>query len=115
MRVIFAVVLCGLICPRAGTEETASSAATRQTVFYSGHVQGVGFRSTTEQLARDFKVRGWVKNLEDGRVQLVVEGERKELEGFLAAVTRRFYNHIQKQEIQSSPATGEFLSFEIRQ
>ena len=48
-------------------------------VYFSGHVQGVGFRYSVKQLSLEFDVTGWVKNLPDGRVELVTEGERNEL------------------------------------
>lgn len=56
-------------------------------VFYSGRVQGVGFRYTVKRIASGFEVTGWVKNLPDGRVELqAVSHDADELEAFLAAV-----------------------------
>ena len=83
-------------------------------VFYSGHVQGVGFRYSVKQLSLEFDVTGWVKNLPDGRVELVAEGERNELETFQAAIPdaglRRF---IRETQSHWSEGTGEFRGFEI--
>jgi len=59
---------------------------TRYTVHFSGRVQGVGFRFTTTRVAREFTVAGYVQNLDDGRVRLVVEGERDELDRYVKAV-----------------------------
>ena len=57
---------------------------TARQVFYSGRVQGVGFRYATRQLAAGYEVSGWVKNLPDGRVELlVVAMEKAEVEAFL--------------------------------
>ena len=57
---------------------------TAKRVFYTGRVQGVGFRYTVRQLAAGYEVSGWVKNLTDGRVELLVlSREREELEAFL--------------------------------
>jgi acylphosphatase len=56
----------------------------RREVFYSGRVQGVGFRWTVRHIAQSHAVTGFVKNLEDGRVQLVVEGATAELDRLLA-------------------------------
>lgn len=58
----------------------------RRRVHYSGRVQGVGFRFTAERLARGFAVVGHVRNLADGRVELVIEGETPVLDAFLGAV-----------------------------
>ncbi len=56
-------------------------------VFYTGRVQGVGFRYTVRQLAAGYEVSGWVKNLTDGRVELlVVAREGDEMEAFLLAL-----------------------------
>ena len=84
----------------------------RRQVFYSGRVQGVGFRYTARQIADRFAVTGFVENLGDGRVQLVVEGETKEIDRFLADLVHDRY--IEGQQPQSWPATGEFSSFSIR-
>lgn len=58
----------------------------RAHVFYSGRVQGVGFRFATAQLARGFDVTGTVHNCPDGRVELVAEGPEAEVTAFLSAI-----------------------------
>ena len=86
----------------------------RLRVYYSGHVQGVGFRYSVKQLSLEFDVTGWVKNLPDGRVEMVIEGARDELETFQAAIPdaglRRF---IRETQSHWSEGTGEFRGFEI--
>ena len=59
---------------------------TARQVFYEGRVQGVGFRFTVKQIARGYEVIGWVRNLDDGRVELQCSGERAEVEAFLEAI-----------------------------
>lgn len=59
---------------------------TAKQVFYTGRVQGVGFRFSVKQLAKGFDVTGWVKNLPDARVELQVMGENEELEEFLQEI-----------------------------
>jgi acylphosphatase len=83
-------------------------------VIFSGRVQGVGFRYTSNQVARRFEVTGWVKNLPDGTVQMVVEGTPGELESYLDAVGAETHGRVTKREIQRKPATGDFSGFEIR-
>ncbi len=91
-----------------------SSASHRRTVYYAGHVQGVGFRYTAHSIARGHKVTGYVCNLPDGRVELVVEGQRHETEAFLREVRERFFNFIRDERCDESPATGEFDTFAIQ-
>ena len=58
----------------------------RRAAYYTGRVQGVGFRYTTQRIAADYPVDGFVKNLPDGRVELVAEGPPAQVQAFLAAV-----------------------------
>jgi len=90
-----------------------SSAPIRRTVYYSGRVQGVGFRYTTEAIARGFAVAGQVRNLPDGRVELVAEGLAEELDRFQQAISARMAGFIQGEQTNTTPATGEFSSFAI--
>ncbi|MCH8149267.1 MAG: acylphosphatase [Planctomycetes bacterium] len=85
----------------------------RRTVYFTGRVQGVGFRYTACEVARSFGVVGVVKNLPDGRVQMVAEGEPGEVSRFQAAVADAMGGRISDVAGQDSPATGEFLSFSI--
>lgn len=80
----------------------------RFTVHFWGHVQGVGFRYTTRRVAGRFLVAGTVKNLLDGRVELVVEGDRKELLMLIQAVNEAMEGNIVEQKQDESIATGEF-------
>ena len=86
----------------------------RMHIFYSGSVQGVGFRYTVKTVAAGFEVVGSVRNLMDGRVELVGEGAREELEAFLAAIRDAGLEHfIRKEEVTWSEATNEFRGFDI--
>lgn len=84
-------------------------------VYYSGRVQGVGFRITAEETAQDLGVVGWVKNLRDGRVEVVAEAEEATLERFLEAIrTGSMKNFIKQVELSWSDASDTFDEFEIR-
>jgi acylphosphatase len=86
----------------------------RMHIFYSGNVQGVGFRYTVKTVAAGFEVVGIVRNLIDGRVELIGEGSREELEAFRAAIPEAGLGHfIRNEEIKWSEAAGEFRGFEI--
>lgn len=86
----------------------------RREVYYRGTVQGVGFRYTARRIASHYQVTGYVKNLADGRVLIVVEGQPAEVAGFLAAVAETMGPCIRGTEEKTLPATGEFQKFEIR-
>lgn len=86
----------------------------RVEVLYSGHVQGVGFRQRTVETARDFEVVGIVRNLADGRVQLIAEGDGNELRRLLAAVDEAMTGFIRNSQVNWYPATGEYRDFRIR-
>ncbi len=86
----------------------------RREIWYQGHVQGVGFRYNVAHLARRFDVAGYVRNLADGRVQLVCEGEDDQVESLVAAIAERMEGCIQDTQQDRRPAAGEFVSFEIR-
>ncbi|MEC9005006.1 MAG: acylphosphatase [Planctomycetota bacterium] len=86
----------------------------RWCVLYEGRVQGVGFRYTVSTIAKSFPVRGYVRNLPDGRVEVVVEGDRSDVEGFLGEIRAARAAGI-KQETQCEMlGTGEFTGFTVR-
>jgi len=83
-------------------------------VLYAGHVQGVGFRYTARQVAQGFEVTGAVRNLPDGRVELVAEGERDELEAFRAALRDSGLDGFIRQEtVTWSEPRGGLAGFQI--
>ena len=82
-------------------------------VFFSGRVQGVGFRFQTLQVAREFEVAGRVSNLPDGRVALEVEGEIGEVKAFVAAVQERMDGFIRQTEQTGATRVPQFYGFEI--
>ncbi len=86
----------------------------RAHILYNGQVQGVGFRFTAERIALDLRLNGWVKNLTDGQVEVVLEGEEEGIKTFLNNVRNVMRVHIQKEDIQWESASGKFKTFEIR-
>ncbi len=84
-------------------------------VFYSGYVQGVGFRYTVRRIASGLGLRGWVRNLPDGKVEVVCEGEEERIKDFLGRIKGEFSDsHLKGTQISWREAEGEFDSFEIR-
>lgn len=85
----------------------------RRAIYFSGQVQGVGFRITVEGLATRFAVSGFVRNLPDGRVELVVEGGRGELDRFQDAIVQTMNRQITGTDATDAACTGEFQAFRI--
>lgn len=86
----------------------------RMQVFYSGRVQGVGFRYQTRRVAAGFEVTGYVRNLADGRVELVAEGDAEELREFRRGIRESGLGPMIRDEAEIwSGASGEFRGFEI--
>jgi len=92
---------------------TANPGIEARRVLYSGHVQGIGFRYTARRIAQGYAVTGFVRNLSDGRVELVAEGTTAELDQLVATIAKKMADNIRQTDIQKGPATGRFSSFEI--
>lgn len=86
----------------------------RVEVYYSGRVQGVGFRFTTEDIAARFKVAGFVRNIYDGRVQVLAEGEEEVLANFLEKIEEVMRHYIRDRELRWDECRNEFNGFGIR-
>ena len=86
----------------------------RMQVFYSGRVQGVGFRYSVRKVANEFEVTGSVRNLADGRVELVAEGSKDELDAFRQGIRESGLEHfIQQEQVSWGEAKNDFRGFEI--
>ena len=90
------------------------SSEQRREVHFSGDVQGVGFRYTTRDIARRYAVVGFVRNLPNGRVQLIVEGQLSDVDAFTSEVGATMASYIRNAATTNPPPTGEFAEFSIR-
>ena len=84
------------------------------TVFFTGRVQGVGFRYQALQVAKGFEVSGFVQNLPDGRVLLEAEGTAAEVREFIAAVQERMEGYVRKAEQAEAKRAAQYAGFSIR-
>ena len=88
----------------------------RMHIYYAGRVQGVGFRYTAKNVATGYEVTGIVRNLSDGRVELLAEGLKDELEAFQQGIRESgLGSFISNEELRWEDPNGEFRGFEIRQ
>lgn len=94
--------------------DTNEPATLRQRIIYRGRVQGVGFRYTVASIARRFPVAGYVKNLRDGTVELVVEAQPAPLEGFLQEIADSLRGNIEDNSTQRLDAQEPLEGFRIR-
>ena len=83
-------------------------------VFVSGRVQGVFFRSSVADLAESLDVTGWVRNLHDGRVETLLEGERENVEKVVEFCRRGPPGaYVGDLEVKWEDWRGEFSTFKI--
>jgi acylphosphatase len=86
----------------------------RRICYFAGRVQGVGFRYTVQNIALQHNVLGYVRNLPDGRVELVMEGPDPDMDQLLEDVKDRMNGYIREIKTDTAPATGEFHRFCIK-
>jgi len=83
-------------------------------IHCEGMVQGVGFRFSAQALAKSLGLKGWVKNLDDGRVEILCEGGEREIKIFLEKMALTFRTYINHTDVKWGDATGEYEGFDIR-
>ena len=86
----------------------------RARVKYAGYVQGIGFRYTAVMISRNFSITGYVRNLRDGTVKLSAEGERSQVDAFLAHIRSDMKRHLSDETIEWVEPTGQYDGFQIR-
>jgi len=87
----------------------------RVKVYYTGYVQGVGFRWYCQKIAKKLGLVGWVKNLSDGNVEILVEGEDSTIKDFLSQLKSGYLGrNISNIEIFEEKYSGEFNDFDIK-
>ena len=81
--------------------------------IFIGDVQGIGFRWTARNTARNYEVTGYVRNLSDGTVECLVEGEPQEADAFIAELSQWMSHFIRKTTCQTAPPSGRYENFDV--
>jgi acylphosphatase len=98
----------------AMSRPVSTNARRRMIVYFAGRVQGVGFRYTAKTVATGFEITGTIRNLPDGRVELVAEGDMAELDAFRADLRDAgLAGFIRDEQVMWADAKNEFRGFEI--
>lgn len=87
--------------------------AVQRIAYFSGRVHGVGFRYTACRVSAGFEVVGYVRNLHDGRVEVVAEGEPQEIDRFIEAIRGHMRGYVRDVQMTEAPATGRFSTFDV--
>ena len=84
-------------------------------IFVTGRVQGVFFRQSTKVMAIKNNVKGWVRNLDDGRVEIIGEGKIQDIDNLAHwCKTGPANSRVDEFELSEENVTSEFENFEVR-
>jgi len=86
---------------------------TAKRVIFRGRVQGVGFRYTAHSVARQYEVAGFVRNLPDGTVEMLLQGDATQIDNCIADVQAEFAGHIRDTQIEPAPYNPRYTDFRI--
>ena len=82
-------------------------------IYFSGRVQGVGFRFTAQRIAIRFELSGYVRNMPDGRVEMLAQGSADDIKACLEDINETFGHYINNTDIRDVPAESQHNGFEI--
>ncbi len=106
------------LMPKLGTPVTLTIEVNQKMQLYAlitGKVQGVGFRNFTQLNARQLGIKGYAKNLPNGKVEVVAEGDKAQLDALIALLENGpRYARVDSLEVDKRPFTGEYKAFDIR-
>jgi acylphosphatase len=86
---------------------------TANKIFFSGRVQGVGFRYTSLRIAKRYNLAGYVKNLPDGRVELYIQGPESDVRNCIEEISDQFLSNIRDKEVVDQPVSPQYDQFRI--
>ena len=95
-----------------GNESTPPGRTARHVIF-RGHVQGVGFRYTAREIAQQYDVAGFVRNLPDGTVEMLLQGPAQDIDRCIQEVQGFFEGYVRDTQIEETPYNPRYTDFRI--
>jgi len=86
---------------------------TARHVIFRGHVQGVGFRYTAREVAQQYNVTGFVRNLPDGTVEMLLQGPAQEIDNCIREIQDSFEGHVRDTRIEDAPYNPRYTDFRV--
>jgi acylphosphatase len=86
---------------------------TARHVIFRGRVQGVGFRYTSRQIAGQYAVTGFVRNLPDGAVEMFIQGDPAEIDNCIADIQSEFAGHVRDTVMEPAAFSPRYTDFRI--
>ena len=80
-------------------------------IFFSGRVQGVGFRFTARQIAERYELTGFVRNTSDGKVEMLLQGRTEDIDGCIEDLQQTFT--VRDTQIEDVPFDSSYSDFSI--
>ncbi len=82
-------------------------------LIFTGQVQGVGFRYASQRTASRHNLKGWVRNLPNGSVEMVAQGENQDIDDCINEIQESFAGYIRDTEINDIPPNPGYTRFNI--
>ena len=86
---------------------------TAKHVIFRGHVQGIGFRYTAREIAHQYNVTGFVRNLPDGTVEMLIQGPAQEIDNCIREIQDSFEGRIRDTQIEEVPYNPRYTDFRV--
>jgi acylphosphatase len=86
---------------------------TAKHIIFTGRVQGVGFRFTALDIAKRYRLTGWVRNLPDGTVEMLAQGPSDDISDCIRAIQESFGGYIREAKIEETAFEPQHIDFKI--
>jgi len=82
-------------------------------IIFTGYVQGVGFRFTSQRIANRYRLSGWVRNLPNGNVEMHIQGPEESIQNCIRDIQEAFGGYIQETKTENVPPDPKIKSFQV--